>query len=135
MQEDNIFQLVGETLVENYLAWFSSSVFAYGQVLFRLLLFLFYFVWQDEKILKPFGVWPIPFLKKKKKKKKNLTQCSRLNPLCFWETICLYKWISYLLSSLKLISYFWTIVLILVLYHIIELSNITIKYITKIIKI
>ena len=133
MQEDNIFQLVGETLVENYLAWFSSSVFAYGQVLFRLLLFLFYFVWQDEKILKPFGVWPQYLVEKKKK--KNLTQCSRLNPLCFWETICLYKWISYLLRSLKLISYFWTIVLILVLYHIIELSNITIKYITKIIKI
>ena len=129
MQEDNIFQLVGETLVENYLAWFNSSVFAYGQVLFRLLLFLFYFVRQEAKRLKPFGVWPIPCWKKKH------IQWSRLNPLCFWETLCPYKWISYLLSSLKLISYFLTIVLIFVLYHIIELSNITIKYITKIIKI
>ena len=104
MQEDNIFQLVGETLVENYLAWFNSSVFAYGQVLFRLLLFLFYFVRQEAKRLKPFGVWPIPCWKKKH------IQWSRLNPLCFWETLCPYKWISYLLSSLKLISFYWTIV-------------------------
>ena len=40
LQED-IFQLVGAPLIENCMAGFNSSVFAYGQVSFRLLLFLF----------------------------------------------------------------------------------------------
>lgn len=80
LQED-IFQLVGAPLIENCMAGFNSSVFAYGQVSFRLLLFLFWifvlcimmllifslclnFFRREVERLIPFGVRPTPCWKK-----------------------------------------------------------------------
>ena len=102
----DIFQLVGAPLVENCLAGFNSSVFAYGQVLafsfsfifvFELLLFCFItfqFVGLNKMISLDWKWKDLYDLGSSQRLvgRKLIKWSTRLNSPCVWATLCLYKW-------------------------------------------